>query len=42
MKLHEHLREALESGKTVPDAFDYAYKRCDAEMGMLEVQKVFF
>lgn len=40
VKLHEHLREALESGKAVQEAFDYAYKRCDSEMGLLELQKV--
>jgi serine/threonine protein phosphatase PrpC len=39
VKLHEHLREALSEGKTVFEAFEASYRRCDADLCALEVRK---
>jgi protein phosphatase PTC1 len=39
VKLHEHLRDALNEGKTVFEAFEASYRRCDADLCALEVRK---
>jgi protein phosphatase PTC1 len=38
-KLHEHLRDALSDGKSVPEAFQIAYRRADDDLLALEVRK---
>jgi serine/threonine protein phosphatase PrpC len=38
-KLHEHLRDSLNEGKTVFEAFEASYRRCDADLCALEVRK---
>ena len=39
VRLHIHLQQALTEGLSVVEAFAAAYRRCDAELARLEVNK---